>query len=78
MVPEEMELSHKDYSVIDAIHADTPNRRPRTAFVTGERGCVNGERDRHYNAAGLRAMGHAMWASYRELCSDELAGYVDT
>ncbi len=76
MVPEEMELSRKDYSVIDAIHADTPNRRSRTAFVPGERGCINGGADRHYNAAGLRAMGHAMWRCYREICGDELAGYV--
>lgn len=75
MVPEEMELSRKDYSVIDAIHADTPRRRHRTAFVTGERGCVNGVDDRHYNADGQRAMGRAMWSRYRELCSDDLAEY---
>jgi hypothetical protein len=77
MVPEEMELSHKDYSVINAIHADTPNRRPRTAFVPGERGCTNSERDRHYNAAGVRAMGRAMWASYLDLDGGEPAGHVD-
>lgn len=77
MVPEEMELSHKDYSVINAIHIDTPNRKPRTAFVAGERGCTNSERDRHYNAAGLRAMGHAMWTSYCELNGDAPVGHVD-
>lgn len=77
MVPEEMELSHKDYSVIDAIHADTPNRRRRTAFVAGERGCTNSERDRHYNAAGVRAMGHAMWAGYRDVVDGESADHVD-
>lgn len=77
MVPEEMEQSHKDYSVIDAIHADTPNRRPLTAFVPGQRGCINGGSDRHYNAVGLRAMGEAMWTSYRELCGDALAAHVD-
>lgn len=76
MVPDEMELSHKDYSVIDAIHADTPNRRPRTAFVPGERGCVNSREDRHYNAVGQRAMGRAMWASYHAMCRDELAEYA--
>ncbi len=76
MVPEEMELSRKDYSVIDAIHADTPNRRHRTGFVTGERGCINGEADRHYNAAGQRAMGRGMWAGYRQLCADDLAVYA--
>ena len=77
MVPEEMELSHKDYSVIDAIHADTPNRKPRTAFVAGERGCVNSARDRHYNAAGVRAMGRAMWDRYTELGADGAARYAD-
>jgi Carbohydrate esterase, sialic acid-specific acetylesterase len=77
MVPDEMELSHKDYSVIDAIHADAPNRRLRTGFARGERGCVNGVADRHYNAVGQRAMGHAMWRCYREICGDELAGYVN-
>ncbi|MDT5074622.1 MAG: hypothetical protein QOH82_3942 [Mycobacterium sp.] len=76
MVPDEMELSRKDYSVIDAIHADTPNRRERVAFIPGERGCVNGVNDRHYNAAGQRAMGHAMWACYAEMCRDELAEYA--
>ncbi|GLP77047.1 acetylxylan esterase [Mycobacterium antarcticum] len=76
MVPEEMELSRKDYSVIDAIHADTPNRRHRTQFVTGERDCINGGLDRHYNAIGQRAMGRAMWARYREMCPDDLAEYA--
>jgi hypothetical protein len=76
MVPEEMELSRKDYSVIDAIHTDTPNRRARTAFVPGERGCINGEVDRHYNAAGQRAMGSAMWAAFLAMCGRELAEYA--
>lgn len=77
MVPEEMAFSHKDYSVIDAIHADTPNRWPRTAFVPGLRGCVNGGSDRHYNAAGQRAMGQAMWETYREMSGDELTRYAN-
>ncbi|GAB7071627.1 sialate O-acetylesterase [Mycobacterium hodleri] len=76
MVPEEMELSRKDYSVIDAVHADTPQRKHRTAFVTGTRGCVNGEHDRHYNADGQRAMGRGMWAAYRQMCPDDLAEYA--
>jgi hypothetical protein len=76
MVPEEMERSRKDYSVIDAIHAETPHRRHRTQFVTGERGCINGGDDRHYNATGQRAMGQGMWASYRQLCPDDLAEYA--
>lgn len=76
MVPDEMEQSHKDYSVIDAIHADTPNRRGRTEFVPGEKGCINGGADRHYNAVGQRAMGRAMWARYRLMCADDLAEYA--
>jgi hypothetical protein len=76
MVPEEMELSQKDYSAIDAVHADTPNRFARAAFVAGERGCVNGEADRHYNARGQRAMGHGMWEKYREMCRGELEEYA--
>jgi hypothetical protein len=76
MVPEEMELSQKDYSAIDAVHADTPNRFARAAFVAGERGCVNGEADRHYNARGQRAMGRGMWEKYREMCRGELEEYA--
>lgn len=76
MVPEEMELSRKDYSVIDAIHADTPQRKHRTQFVPGERGCINGATDRHYNAEGQRAMGRGMWAGYRRMCPDDVAEYA--
>lgn len=76
MVPEEMELSHKDYSVIDAIHADAPNRRKHTAFVPGERGYINGGADRHYNAVGQRAMGGAMWTAFSGMCERELAEYA--
>jgi hypothetical protein len=76
MVPEEMEQSHKDYSAIDAVHIDTPNRRPRAAFIDGPVGYVNGGEDRHYNAAGQRELGRRMWASYHEMCADRLAGYA--
>jgi hypothetical protein len=76
MVPDEMELSHKDYSAIDAVHADTPNRRTRTAFIPGPSGCINGGEDRHYNAAGQREMGRRMWITYREMCAEQLAGYA--
>jgi hypothetical protein len=76
MVPEEMEQSHKDYSAIDAVHADTPNRRPRTAFINGPVGYVNGGEDRHYNAAGQRELGRRMWGAYREMCADRLAAYA--
>jgi hypothetical protein len=76
MVPEEMELSHKDYSAINAVHADTPNRRPRTAFIPGPPDCINGGEDRHYNAAGQRELGRRMWMTYREMCADQLADYA--
>jgi hypothetical protein len=75
MVAEEMELSGKNYAPIDAVHADTPNRRPRTAFVAGARTAINGGTDRHYNAAGQREMGQAMWLAYRAIAVDDLADY---
>ena len=75
MVSEEMELSGKDYGPINAVHADTPNRRPRTAFVEGARSSINGGTDRHYNAAGQREMGRAMWSAYRTIAVDDLADY---
>jgi hypothetical protein len=49
------------------VHADTPRRIPRTAFVPGIRGAFNSDVDRHYNAAGLRTMGKAMWEAYRTI-----------
>jgi hypothetical protein len=69
MGPEEMERSHKDYSAINAVHADTPTRLPRTAFIEGPRGAYNSETDRHYNAEGQRALGRAMWSAYRAMLS---------
>jgi hypothetical protein len=76
MVPEEMERSHKDYSGIDAVHADTPNRRPRTAFVPGPHESFNSDTDRHYSGAGARELGERMWLKYLELCADQLAEYA--
>ncbi len=75
MVGEEMELSGKDYGPINAVHADTPNRRPRTAFVPGARASINGGTDRHYNAEGQREMGRAMWLAYRAIAVEALAHY---
>jgi len=75
MVGEEMELSGKDYGPINAVHADTPNRRPRAAFIPGARSSINGGTDRHYNAAGQREMGRAMWLAYRSIAVDDLADY---
>ena len=76
MVPEEMELSHKDYSAVDAVHADTPNRHRLTAFVPGSRGCINGGEDRHYNAEGQRLMGQGMWEAFAALCEERLARFA--
>ena len=76
MVPEEMELSHKDYSAVNAVHEDTPNRHRLTAFIAGSRDCINGGADRHYNAEGQRAMGRNMWTAYCEMCGDRLARYT--
>jgi hypothetical protein len=76
MVPEEMEMSHKDYGPINAIHADTPNRCPGTAFAPGPRSAVNSMTDRHYSAAGQRELGQRLWTAYREMCGDRLVGYT--
>lgn len=75
MVPEEMEFSGKDYAAINAVHEDTPNRIPRTAFVPGNRDSFNSAVDRHYNAAGIRALGRDMWLAYRDLAADTLSEY---
>jgi Carbohydrate esterase, sialic acid-specific acetylesterase len=76
MAPEEMELSGRDYPKIHAVHVDTPNRVPHTAFIPGPRNSINSEEDRHYNGAGMRQMGHDMWANYREMCAKQLARYA--
>lgn len=76
MSPEEMELSGKNYVPINAIHADTPNRRARTAFVPGLRGHINGGLDRHYNAVGIRQMGADMWTAYQGMCPGEIGNYA--
>jgi Carbohydrate esterase, sialic acid-specific acetylesterase len=80
MVPEEMERRDRDYSIINAVHADTSNRRPRTAFIPGPRssingGKVNGQTDTHYNAAGQRELGLRMWVAFRAMCVDARAEY---
>jgi hypothetical protein len=77
MVPEEMEGGHRRYPLINAVHEDTPNRRPRTAFVPGPRHAINSEADRHYSGAGLRELGRRMWDAYRGVAADELAEYAE-
>src|SRR5581483_2187789 len=54
MRPEDVERDYKGYAGINAVHADTPNRWPRTAFVEGSRASCNSEKDLHYSAAGQR------------------------
>jgi hypothetical protein len=76
MVPEEMEWSGKDYSAIDAVHADTPHRIRRTAFVEGPRSAYNSETDRHYNSEGQRALGAEMWLAYRSMCAEDLSEFA--
>lgn len=73
MVAEEMERSGKPYAGIDAVHQDTPNRRPRTAFAPGPRNAINSDEDRHYSASGLRELGERMWSAYRTMCADDVA-----
>jgi hypothetical protein len=75
MVPEEMERSHKDYSGIDAVHQDTPNRRHRTAFVPGPESAFNSDVDRHYSAVGQRELAERMWSAYSAMCPESLTEY---
>ncbi|MEU0495629.1 sialate O-acetylesterase [Mycobacterium sp. NPDC006124] len=75
MVPEEMESGHAAYPVIDAVHADSPNRHDRVFFALGPHSAINGgfvkgRLDTHYNAAGQRELGRRMWAGYKSLCTD--------
>jgi hypothetical protein len=65
MVPEEIESGRPGYAVIDAVHADTPNRRPRVAYASGPRGSYNSAQEVcHYNAAGQRELARRMWEAY--------------
>jgi hypothetical protein len=64
MVPEEIERGELGYAVIDSVHADTPNRRSRVAYVPGPRSAYNPGERKHYNAAGQRELGRRMWHAY--------------
>jgi hypothetical protein len=75
MVGEEMERSGKPYEGIDAVHRDTPNRRPATVFVPGPRSSFNSDADRHYSAAGLRELAARMWSAYQGMCPEALTRY---
>lgn len=67
MVPEEMAVGHRKYPAINAVHVDTPNRRPLCAFVPGPAGMTNSTEDRHYSAAGQRELGRRMFEAFRAL-----------
>jgi hypothetical protein len=72
MVPEEIETGHPNYPAIDAVHADTPNRRPVVAYVAGPRGSYNADDEKiHYDAAGQRELGARMWQALVELARHE-------
>ena len=76
MSPEELLRTDRDCSAINAVHADTPNRRDRTAFVRTPEGCLNSDTDRHLNAFGQRTLGQSMWEAYSEMCAAELTGFA--
>ncbi|OZD17718.1 sialate O-acetylesterase [Rhodococcus sp. 06-156-3C] len=68
MVPDEIASGHQDYPVIDAVHRDTPDRRPRVVFVPGPEGLYNTETEKiHYNAAGQRDLGSRMWTAFSSI-----------
>lgn len=67
MVPEEIETGHDNYRAIDRAHAETPRRRPNTAYVEGPRDSYNPGELIHYNAAGQRELGLRMWRAYQML-----------
>lgn len=76
MSPEELERTDRDCAGINAVHADTPNRHDRAAFVETPWGCLNSAEDRHMNAVGQRTLGRSMWDAYSRMCADELSGYA--
>jgi len=65
MVPEEIEHGHANYRNIDAVHAGTPARKPRTAYVEGPRDSHNVNEMIHYDAVGQRDLGRRMWEAYQ-------------
>lgn len=68
MNPDRMAEGNDGYPGINAAHADTPNRRPLTAFVEGPTGMFNSAEEKiHYSAAGQRELGRRYWAAYEGL-----------
>lgn len=75
MVPDEIASGHQDYPVIDAVHRDTPRRRPGVVFVEGPHGMYNSETEKiHYNAAGQRELGARMWSAFEAAQQQGLRG----
>ncbi|MFI8565500.1 sialate O-acetylesterase [Rhodococcus sp. NPDC078407] len=65
MVPDEIESGEPNYAVIDAVHAETPHRRPNVVYVPGPRGLYNSETEKiHYSGEGQRELGHRMWNAF--------------
>lgn len=67
MVPEEIVTGHPKYPSIAAVHATTPDRHAVCAHVPGPEGMHNPGETIHYNAAGQRVLGRAMFEAYRDL-----------
>ena len=60
-----IEHGHANYRNIDAVHAGTPARKPRTAYVEGPRDSYNVNEMIHYDAVGQRDLGRRMWEAYQ-------------
>lgn len=68
MVPEEIETNDPNYAKLDAVHAETPSRKPNTAYVPGPRDSYNSPTETiHYNASGQRELGQRMWTAFQGL-----------
>ncbi|SDU61225.1 sialate O-acetylesterase [Gordonia westfalica] len=67
MVPEEIATGHPKYPDIAAVHATTPDRHSACAHVPGPDGMHNPGETIHYNSAGQRELGRAMFEAYRDL-----------
>ncbi|OZE02539.1 sialate O-acetylesterase [Rhodococcus sp. 05-2255-3B1] len=68
MVPDEIESGEANYAAIDAVHADSPRRKAKVAYVPGPRGLYNSETEKiHYNGEGQRELGRRMWEAFADI-----------
>lgn len=66
MVPDYLGVGSRQ--AINAVHVDTPNRLPRTAFAPSPSGpAYNLGDNNHFNAAGQRIIGERMFNAYQKL-----------